>query len=1581
MSALMQTKRSKESEDMISHMLSKQKNKIVLALLAFLAIFSIGFTVQPTTVHADTTMLDVVKSMHKHRTNIQNNLGYGWELLAPGESQVLTESTRGLETATYSSLDNLSFNSGSSENGVLSNAAEFAKTLRAVGLDKSYAGPQTWGMLKLIPAGILIVVIFFLAMLSEIVNWTLKLVIALNPITWLQTVFEAVLKGNLNGNGEIQVPDGYFKSIAQMIGTLLYWISNISSLVWLIILIFSIIGAITNLGHISSSQMVAQRGPATRVLNAFWNFIKRTAFMVLIPLLILTASGELIKDLTPQKGDNLYVREIARDVYSSYVYFKGWAEKSNLTIPSGVNDIKIGASLVSDDTVLAINAADNTANLERAKVIRDNRNENAFETAKWLNDYLFNMWALGDDYGGNKYESFVKRLVRRQVKDKNEADNPIDWLTKSGQEPFGTNYTNFSGNAARDSATTSTLSANLTRKNGVYTSNNASSLDVYGMFNYLNIRSDETSITYSKNSEYAGDSNVTYHANVVYTKNGVYGWVHWIYMVFKGLLLCVVILGLCIQLVKAVARSYTDFTAAAFLTPTGAHIGLLSFTNGVIALVLKVYVAFAMLIVTPDFIIGLVKVIEDSGKKVAEGLGDTASILLTNLNLQNPFPLGVGDGAMAIIRVVECVLIGGLTLALIGVGPTIMKIIESLMNTFMNRIHSATKAPGAPGGLKNTLAQANDYAHGRRDIEGNPIKPNDGGNGKDGKDGESNNDANDLVTGDADDGHETIGDRVKSMLAKPLGTLGGGAGAAWEAMKEGVHRIADVGNALSRNGDKELKSRTQKQLENDIEDRKQAASTAAYNLMHGNKGQEKTAEFDKYGEKSKEAALEREKMAHESSVEDISEAAQNTESLATAYEKATADLANIDASELDSLNGEDKLITSTITEEVEKIIEEKEASLRAQGYSAEEAADLARQEVLQEAQTVSQAGNMETMASELTSAKQTLNQSVSGMEASKSNLETAMSETSEQLSTANASYQEATAQMAPAAQEAVAQVADLKQAEKAATADLASSQIAYEDEVQKLSHMALHGSTPEQIKSQQAHIANLRANGTNAKELAIAEDNLVAMQQPKVSDDEVKAQMQTVDQAERKSYEARNHLAHTQQAVQQATTTAREVARSTGNSRQMETALAAQEQIGSLEATQRVQQDNHKALSNTIEQAKAMQGHFKAGFVKQMATKASDLSTAAQEAQQQFQHSGSAETAREAILASSRSGAQIATSRAAAAAVQEFAHVANNQSAQVQEVAREATMVNQAAKAMSTNPTQATASALRSNTEQLTMTQNRTARAAERAVNTYAGSTVRNISLTRAGTAQYEAMRHIGGQHFTSNESKQRGHSIGDAFARGEDVKTRQGDIRRRINYSEQDFGKKMEALHHPDPVTRAEARKHVAAELSNKTYDLKPASGRFVSTTSSGSRINNHDLISGLEDIQRAVVGGDMKTAKAVRKDLIARGVSPHYLASSTRMAKMYNTLRTERTQFASKVQQRMTENASLKWADAAIASGNRRQANEAADTKAAFGKVKMSSNQLSEKDFPPPPPDNIPEEFITIPPEDHEPYLRDEV
>lgn len=880
-------------------------NKLKYLLMTLVSIVTLFAFTQPQQVSADTQMLDVVKAIAgKKEGETIKTVGEGWDLFAPDEETKgapLTKSTEGIFTSSYKALDNTIWN-GSGENQSLEYSANFAKTLNNIGLDHSFAGGDgAMALVRALFAFILIFVVWFLAIMSTMTQWIMNILSAISPISWMKTALDLVMQGNIDADGNITGAEGTFGPIIEYIASVIYWVSNIATVWWLVILIGSIFAAITNIGSIKPS-IIQHQSTAARVAGAFWNFIKRMMGMVVVPFLLLTAAGELSQDLAISSATNSYVQSTVTDIYGNWFYFKGWAEKSNMAIPTTVDGIRYDQDMIDEDDVRELNSNTQAAGLTRVNNAQ-NGQHNGIQMATWASHFLWDMWAFGDKYGGNAYESYVKRVIRRNFTSDEARKDPIGWLSKDATEPYKEDtYGKFKDEARDDAGISYGANLRYNPETKVYSSNGNASLNVYGMFNYLNVRADDNQIYYSNNALFQGDANVSYHANVTYVPGtSVYGMGNYLFIILKAFVIALVTLGLSIQLIVAVSKANVDILAAVYLFPTGIDRGLASLFSGIISYLMKVFVISAMFSVVPD----MIKVVIDTvDEQLSNALGTGIALFNNNSTFMPP---GINENGMGVIRIVEAIILGIILFALLKVGGTILKVIGTLIENLMNNINRSQGMPSlannAKDDLNNALADASN---------GNDGKD---GTGKDGANGEGN--------------HDEEGGKVGNWKDHMKNALLGDGSVGGEMMK-GMDQLANMGrNAKDRatdaynsltNPDADRQLRTKEQQERDLADQHAARLNTQYNMDPQNKGKQKTADFDSLSEESKAIEEAREEQHYEATAESISDLSNDIEAMEKQLDNQFAHNMQGEQAEADNLEDISKEQKIQVDKAIEEVV-------------------------------------------------------------------------------------------------------------------------------------------------------------------------------------------------------------------------------------------------------------------------------------------------------------------------------------------------------------------------------------------------------------------------------------------------------------------------------------------------------------------------------------------------------------------------------------------------------------------------------------------------------------------------------------
>lgn len=896
-----------------------KKNKLKLLFTFLMSLFIIS-TITTPNVSADTPLSKVVENITKSKEDEKiKNAGEGWDLFVPygedeGDGAVLTQSTMGIYTGSYDSFRVSKYNGENGQHSPtsLETSAQFANTLRELGLDYSFTGSDTLRKIGRFIMAIPIIIIFiatgFLGFVTDLV---FDVIDVLNPLTWMTKALELASGGSYDPNtGTMIAQQDYqahaFDPIINQVAAIIYWVSQISTLVWVVILFGSLFSAFTNIGSIKPNAF-PQQNIVLRVVASIWNFIKAKALMIIVPLLILTAAGEISKEIRPITGASQYTESFAKDVYSNWFYYKHWAQNKNMAIPSGI-ELQRDASVIDPADVLKMNQEG--AGLLRFKAVDDPSitNGNKFYHTIYGTGYIINDWVFGDKYSGNTYESYIKRQIKAKYSDNEDAvKNPIQWLTEKGKEPYNTEkYQDFIGkfnNNQDDTENSTRFGANLTynKENKTYTSNGDSSLSIYGMYNYLNIRADKNTINYSHNALLTGDAYVVYHAHVTYVPGMTwYGFSNYVFIIVKALVITLVTLGLGIQAITAMGKANADFLSTSWLFSTGNAKGVMSLISAVIAYLTKLFTISMMYAIIPTTVQILMNSVDDVFTRKLQELSSAAG----NIKLGSAttlLPLNVIDENMlGFARFFEAVILVILVMLLMRHSAKILMVINNILDGIMNSINQKNGVTPMSDNLKNALKE--------------PEKPNKHGNDPENpKDGTEK--GHDLDPNE----RRTLKDTMKDVIAKPLDKASDAVATLQNYGKDFIDGAKDVGNLMRGNLDAERHTRTKEQFDRDLEDKKAALANTKFNMDSENKNKQKTADFDSMGETSKELAKQTEEARYESVSNALAEVSASPDAMAEALTNQ-AKLDNAEAFKAaEEAVAEEKEVTDKLTRRIETL--------------------------------------------------------------------------------------------------------------------------------------------------------------------------------------------------------------------------------------------------------------------------------------------------------------------------------------------------------------------------------------------------------------------------------------------------------------------------------------------------------------------------------------------------------------------------------------------------------------------------------------------------------------------------------------
>ena len=823
--------------------------KVKLLFLIPLTLLLFGFSplFKTETVKAD-SMLDIVREVSKDGEEYQQtkSVGDGWNFLAPGDSKILTSRTKGYEAASYKDLGNQLINTDSA---TLEGSARFMQALHNSGLDKTRAGDG--GMIDLtmiarrVAAIPLMLVLIILGIVGVIIQTIGKAVAALNPIKILYYAVSLANGNTLNQSsagilsGSVEGSTGPFAPFINYLATIIKYMQSISTLIWIIVLVGGLLLAMAG-RHRSQS---AARG----VANSIWNFTKRLLYMTVVPVIILGAASQISEKLATTAPSTNLAAKMAKDVYSNWIWFNGWARNKQLAIPKTVNDITIdkygNASRVSEDTVFAINVESGLGRAENiANALSEGKNDtdNALTYSTQAIEYLWSDWGSADGYTGSDYEGVLKARIRKEHStDDSVKKDPIAYV-KDHKAEFASNY-----------------NLTLTGKNtGTFSSNGKRALSDIGLFNYLNTRPDDTGVIYSKSDFFSGDSYVTYHYNVNMVARGFYAIGQYLYITIKALVIALVIIALVMFVYYAMITGYKDVLVAVSLFPTGAFKGIVKLIMAVLNMIIRIIVSLALIDIVVDFITSITAALDTWFL----GIINLTTSAMTKLPMGTSLPFAVAnEWKDGFLKIIEAGLLLLVLWILIHAGTKILAGITEILNKFFDMLNNRTgmiapkqhfdkNNPGA-----NNMFKDPNFGNGQNGGSGL-----DGQNGKDGVNREGDMSSKPLVDGADERG--SLADRLKKaggdIADNVLNSDAGGA------IKDAARHAKEIADSM--------KGKTKAQSRKEFEDREAFAKNAAYNLA--NKHAQKTAEFDSVGAESIEELIAAEDARTNTAIEDAANA-------------------------------------------------------------------------------------------------------------------------------------------------------------------------------------------------------------------------------------------------------------------------------------------------------------------------------------------------------------------------------------------------------------------------------------------------------------------------------------------------------------------------------------------------------------------------------------------------------------------------------------------------------------------------------------------------------------------------------------
>lgn len=713
---------------------------------------------EPTVVLADSssdktiTLSDDIGSSAKG--NVTNsNVGNAWALFGKGDGilQVLTSSSY---SASYGSV-------GSSVGKVsgkdMSGAANFGYQLYASGLDHSFSGGDSSGIITLIGRLLGGFVIFVGLVMSAVTSWGFNLIVTLaNDLNVFDWVNNARSMSNSNP----------FKAPAMMIYNLYATLQNFG--IVFATLAFALTVALAIFG-------LRFRGVGSGILQSFSRWLMR-AFILFGAVFIIGGCYSSMLSYLKNAYDTPQASAYA--VYSNIVDFQDWAEHSRLAWPSGMSskmsnsDSSSNVYLATHGDVIKINEAG--AGLTNAKNIDANLKgnytqltdssssskvpdiSNSMATMAFLWD-----WMSTGKYRGSDWNSYVQSQQNSAKKAYSAKDVSNDGSYKRSGGSLVSNAASYSSGAK------------------IGKSSNAG-LSTAGTYNYMLSVFDNTGFTITTSAKLSNLYSVPYHSSFGLSGRGLVAMGN--YFIMVGLVYAVAVMSIFFMLfaIRAVVKGVPEIMGKLFTTgATGSPLQFLSLLMAMFVLIIELFGGAVLFAVTNYLVVGFASFGDAGVTKVVSGFTDLVSPAIMHFSSVKSAGLAttatINSTTYAAANIFEALLVLWVTFVMIkyrgkvltSVGQALEDSIKKALSFADNRVAQAPGKFGAhEAGLPSTDGDNNNIFS--RNYGGNGSGSNGGGSGAGGGVGNSGL----LGDGSGSLTHTNGADERSTRLAHPSSILG-----------------------------------------------------------------------------------------------------------------------------------------------------------------------------------------------------------------------------------------------------------------------------------------------------------------------------------------------------------------------------------------------------------------------------------------------------------------------------------------------------------------------------------------------------------------------------------------------------------------------------------------------------------------------------------------------------------------------------------------------------------------------------------------------------------------------------------------
>lgn len=616
--------------------MAKKKNRLpVLLLILSILICSLPITTlakndDDSDAKDGVTMYELAKefaekgSSFKDEENSFSAVGKNWGYMGPGKGTILSKSSKGHETATYTGLANRAPGDGGA--GKLAQSAQYGYVLQATGLDHPVTGENTMGFwMRKIPAFIVLVPLGVITLTGKGLELAVTLINKINPFYLLGQAAQ--------GKALTNAESGFWSaSVFRFISDIYQALAGMSMIAVLFIALVSIIGLFLG------TNKDLQNGRSRGIVRTLIKPVKYAFTLFVFPVILGIASTELFVKISAEAP--AYDVGI-QTVYEHWVDYSGWVEHSRLAIPQGVNTLTANESTtgklpkiqaLTTNDVLKINAygADNknakaildpslrkSYKVESQDITYDEQSGKAVgsqdgdDHVPLLNaiaeasDFLMNQWAgKGSLYSSSDWEGYVKgQLDAKDPKDPLNAikDEKIDsknpYINDYGITVSNGLYQPLSGKGAKAAT-------------GEISGDSVGGLSTIGMYNYLNSEASSVGITYTKPDMTWTRGSLISHTSAGLTGTGLLALGNYIKVVGILVAIAFVTAALIGGLIISYAKMGTRIPQHIALLPFDRLKGMANMLKEFVGVFVKLIATVAMIQITSSALLGIIDLID-----------------------------------------------------------------------------------------------------------------------------------------------------------------------------------------------------------------------------------------------------------------------------------------------------------------------------------------------------------------------------------------------------------------------------------------------------------------------------------------------------------------------------------------------------------------------------------------------------------------------------------------------------------------------------------------------------------------------------------------------------------------------------------------------------------------------------------------------------------------------------------------------------------------------------------------------------------------------------------------------------------